>query len=40
MAKEIDWVSFAERAVSILKKYNKKYMIKKDLAVYLKKEGI
>lgn len=31
----IDWKDFGERAVSLLKKYRKKYYIKKDLAAYL-----
>jgi DNA repair photolyase len=35
-ANEIDWGSFVARALAMLKKYKKQYMIKKDLAVFLK----
>lgn len=34
-ANEIDWKTFAKAAVARLEKYGKKYMIKKDLAVFL-----
>lgn len=34
-ANEIDWKAFGTAAVNLLKKYNKQYIIKKDLAVYL-----
>jgi len=34
-ANEIDWRDFGTKAVTLLKKLNKKYMIKKDLAAYL-----
>ena len=35
-AKGIDWQKFTEQAIDILRKNNKQYMIKKDLAIYLK----
>lgn len=36
-AKEIDWKAFGKKAISLLKKYKKKYYIKQDLAVFLGK---
>ena len=35
-AASIDWADFAAKAVALLRHLDKKYMIKKDLAVYLK----
>lgn len=35
-AKEIDWETFGQSAVSLLKKYGKQYIIKKDLEVFIK----
>lgn len=35
-ANEIDWASFADRAVTALQRNGKKHMIKKDLAVFMR----
>lgn len=38
-AKEIDWADFAEKALALLQKLGKNYMIKKDLAIFLKESA-